>query len=127
MVNNQNQQKFKIWWDGTEKVIRICIFGEQDEESAEKIKSEASKLIASLREKGVENVCVLADMTKAGQATSKARIVFAHWFQEGTIDKIALFGGEAIQRTIAKFIFAFSSYKNAKYFDTEEEALKWLQ
>jgi len=127
MTNNQNQPKFKIWWDEKERVIRICIFGEQNEEEAKKIKEETYRLITSLREKGVKVINILADMTKAGAASSEARGIFAEWFRAGTINKIALFGGGPVPKTMAKMIFAFASYKKAKYLDTEEEALKWLK
>jgi hypothetical protein len=127
MINNQSQPKFEIWWDKKEKIIRIHIFGEQTEKEAKNIIEETEKLIASLEKKGVKAIKILADMTKAGAASSEARSIFSEFFKGGTLDKIALFGGEKVPRIMAKMMFAYASYKKAKYFDIEKEALKWLK
>ncbi len=123
----ENQLKFKVWWDEKEGIIRGEIIGDQNEEDARKILGKTAKLTASLNKKGIKPIGSLYDMTKAGKASSKARRIYADSFKNGTLAKTALFGGGVVQKTIANFVFSFSGTKNAKYFVTEEEALKWLK
>ena len=126
-MDNNQQSKFKIRWDEKERIIKVYILGVQDEESATGIKDETSELVVLLKKKGVKVIKVLGNMTRAGIASTKARKIFAEWFKGGTFDKIALFGGGVIQKTIAGFIFNIVGFRNAKYFDTEGKALKWLR
>ena len=141
MANNQNSStteepkdfvtvensEYKIWWDEKEGILRGQIIGDQDEESAKRILEKSDKLTASLNGRGIKVVNSLYDMSRAGTASSKARKIFAESFKKSTSSKTALFGGGVVQRTIAKFIFTFSGVKNMRYFDTEDEALRWLK
>ncbi len=121
------QEKFKIWWDEKERIIRGEIIGDQNEEDARKILEKTVKLTTSLNKKGIKLIGSLHDMSKAGRASSRARRIYADSFKNGILAKTALFGGGVVQKTIANFIFSFSDTKNAKYFVTEEEALRWLK
>jgi len=41
--------------------------------------------------------------------------------------KIAIYSGGAIAKTVVSFSLVVLGWKNARYFKTEEEALKWLK
>lgn len=48
-------------------------------------------------------------------------------FQESMFDKIGIFGGDIISRTVTLFIVKATGIKNVKVFVTKEEVLKWLK
>jgi hypothetical protein len=55
-----------------------------------------------------------------------ARKIYYDLYESGVIEKSALFGLGFVQRVIASFIHYRKSQTRAKFFETEEEALKWL-
>ena len=73
------------------------------------------------------NVLILHDLTEAGKASSRARKIYADLMKEKRIKKQAFVGMSTLTRVIVSFIMNFSGVKNARYFDTEKEALEWLK
>ncbi|OGZ17381.1 MAG: hypothetical protein A2Z78_01265 [Candidatus Nealsonbacteria bacterium RBG_13_36_15] len=126
-MDSNQQQKIKIWWDEKEKIIREILIGDLNEEDAKRSINEVNKLVASKKKQGFKIINHLVDATKTGIATTKARDVFAAGFKKKLVNKVAIFGGGIIQKTIANFIFNYSGVKNAQYFDSEEEALEWIK
>lgn len=127
MKNNQ-QANFKVWWDEENQTIREYMIGNQSEEDAKASVEELSRLEASLKKKGIKELNLLFDASRAGIPASKARRIYADWLKKGTINKAAIYGGGVVQRTIANFIFSYTGKsEKMKYYSNEEEALKWLK
>ncbi len=122
MTNNQNE-KFKVWWDEKESIIRTKYWGDAEEEDA--IKQTAA--ISELAQSKVGKVDVLNDLSEAGKASSKARKLYAEQIKKEKIRKHAFIGAKVMTRVIVSFIQKFSGATNVKFFTTEEEALKWLK
>jgi hypothetical protein len=124
---NENK-KFKVWWDDKEKIVRSYVIGDHDEKLAMEYEKEIRKLVAGLQAKGAGKINSIFDATRVGNASSKARKIYADWIKEGKNRKVAIFGAGLVQRTVANFIFAFANKKNTvKFFETEKEALEWLK
>lgn len=69
---------------------------------------------------------ILIDIQKSSDFSSAARKRWVNFLQHPRIVKVAIFGGNIFIRTLATFVIGASKKKNIKFFETEEEARKWL-
>jgi hypothetical protein len=118
-----DDERFRIWWDEEEEVVRARAFGVLDEEAAKGIWQETTRMA---KEHG-DNIDWLIDLSQMTKATSKARKILAKATGHPSINKYALSGASIFIRTVANFISAAAGQKNARHFATEEEAFRWLK
>ena len=118
-----NEERFRIWWDEEEGIVRACALGILDEQAAEGIHQETIRMA---QEHG-DQIDWLIDLSRMTKATSKARKILAEASGHPSINKYAFAGASAFIRTVANFISAAAGQKNARHFATEEEALMWLK
>ncbi len=121
------QEQFKVWWDKEEEIVRILATGDLSEEVAEEMVAGLRRLAAESNKRRINVINILCDVAKARIATSEARKILARWIKEGKVNKFAICGAGVLQRTTAKFIFAFAGFENARFFKIEKEALQWLK
>jgi hypothetical protein len=95
-------------------------FGEEDARSQAE---EIVRLVVSRSEK----VSILNELTESGKASSKARKIFADVMNVENIERQAFVGMKTFTRVIVSFIIKFSGVTNARYFTTEQAALKWVK
>jgi UDP-N-acetylmuramyl pentapeptide synthase len=119
----KTDEKFQVWWDEKEGIIRNKSRGDFEEEDAKKQMAELVEIVESKSGK----VLVLNDLTEAGKASSGARKVYAQMLKSEGIAKHAFVGMSTLTRVIVSFIVRASGAENAMFFATEEEALKWLK
>jgi hypothetical protein len=115
--------KYHVWWDENNQIIRNIARGDFEEDDARSQAEEIVRLVASRSGK----VSILNDLTKSGKASSSARKIFAELMISERIEKQAFVGMKTVTRVIVSFIMRFSGVTNARYFDTEQDALKWLK
>jgi len=116
--------EFKVWVED-DGVIRGKIIGEHTGEDARRIIRLIDDYIA--KDKGKK--CILIDMRETGRPTAESRKIHASNIKNGDtkFNKTAFFGAKIINRVMANFIIKASGKgKKVKYFDTENDALKWL-
>ena len=118
-IQNQN----KIWWDEEARIIRNFTQG-YCEESEAKIEVEKIRNIVNTQP---GKVSLLIDISEAEMVSSGARKVFADLMKSVNLEKIAFVGMKVIPKTIASFIMRYSGVKNARFFETGEQALEWLK
>jgi UDP-N-acetylmuramyl pentapeptide synthase len=118
-----SEERFQVWWDEKEGIIRNQSKGDFEEEDARKQMAEILRIAESRPGK----VLVLNDLTEAGKASSGARKIYAQMLKSEEIAKHAFVGMRTLTRVIVSFIVRASGAKNAMFFATEEEALKWLR
>ena len=116
-------ERFRIWWDEKEQIVRARAFGVLDEKAAEGIRQETTRMA---QEHG-DGLDWLIDLTQMTKATSKARKILAKASGHPSINKYAFAGASIFIRTVANFIAAAAGQKNARHFANEEQALAWLQ
>ena len=121
------QEQFKVWWDERKEIVRILATGDLSDEVAEKMVADLGRSIAESNERRINVIDILCDVAKVKIATSKARKVLAEWIKKGKVNKFAICGAGILQRTTAKFIFAFAGFENVRFFKSDEEALRWLK
>jgi hypothetical protein len=116
--------KFKVWV-GDDGIIRGKIIGEHTGEDARRIIVEIDDFLD--KDKGKK--CILIDMIETGRPTAECRKIHATNIknEHSKFNKTAFFGAKVINRVMANFIIKASGKgKKVRYFDTEKEALKWL-
>ena len=64
---------------------------------------------------------------RSSQFRKKASDIIRDTIKNIEYEKIAIVGWGVLVKTIASFMFVASGIKNAKTFNTEKEALKWLR
>lgn len=116
-------KKYTIWWDEEFKIIRNQSEGDFEEKDA----ADQIHAINKLADSKPGKVAVLNDLTNAGTASSGARKLFAEILKSDKITKHAFLGMKTMTRVIVSFIMKASGVKNAKFFDNEEDALRWLK
>lgn len=114
---------WKVWWAQENNLIHLQSLSDQDEQSAQKISEEISRILKTKDEK----VGLIIDLTKSGKPSSKARKILADMIKQEKLSKVATFGGGTIHRVISQFIIYVSGVKHTRIFDTEPEALAWLK
>ena len=97
-----SQEKYKIWWDEKEQIVRAQAFGELDEQASLGILAATKNLAQQYGDK-LDWIIDLSQMTKA---TSQARKILAEASGHPSIRKYAFLGAAIFIRTVANFIAA---------------------
>ena len=118
-----SDDKFEVWWDEQAGIVRNRSAGDFEEEDARRQMAEILRIVESRPGK----VLVLNDLTAAGTASSGARKVFAEMLQSEKIARHAFVGMRTLTRVIVSFLVRASGARDARFFATEEEALRWLK
>jgi len=120
-------KKHKIWWDENNEVIRLQVFGDYDEQDAQKT---ADGIVEIKQKFSGKQLRFLIDLTKANKPSSKARnIIVEKIYKDPDLEKIAAIASSILVRTINSFLITASGLGSdkVKMFKTEHEALKWLR
>jgi UDP-N-acetylmuramyl pentapeptide synthase len=118
-----NEAKFQVCWDEKEGVIRNRSQGDFEEADARRQMAEILEIAESRPGKAL----VLNDLTEAGKASSGARKVYAQMLKSDKIARHAFVGMRTLTRIIVSFLVRAVGAENARFFASEEEALKWLR
>lgn len=102
--------------------IHIIMCGETDYELAKGISDACDELVAMVNGK----VNVLVDLNKAGKATPEARHEGKRRMNPDRSIKIAYFGLHPVAKVLATIMILFAKHKGMRFFNSEEEARKWL-
>ena len=124
---NQKREKPNIFVDKY-KIVHVKVLGGLDIEGILKLIDEIVETINKLAGK----TKVLINVTEAGIFTSsRARKKLAarikERFKYPRLEKVAVFGGNIVQRTVGLFVVSAAGIKNMKFFKAKTEALKWLK
>ena len=128
---NQDQN-FKVWWDEKNQIIRSILIGNQKLSDAKGFVEQIIKLMKEKREGGISVFSSINDATEANMSFApEIRKVYTNFLIEGRkggyFNKTAIFGLRPTTRMIVNFLIGFSGDKSIKFFDTEKNALKWIE
>ncbi len=119
----QQNRKYKVWWDDELDIGRNEMSGHIDDQIAEKFVEENLELA-----KDHLNALWLIDLTNISKMNAKARKILSDMAKQIKAKKAAFYGASTIVRVIVNMIMAFSGKSQVmKHFATEKEALKWLK
>ena len=126
---NSKEEKSKVWI-GKDGILNIVISMQNPEENIIDLLEEVKKVLSALGDR----VKILVDISgsvlghmRSSQLRKGVAKNVNEWRQKVNFEKAALFGGDAIRRTISSFVITATGLKNIKVFETKEEALKWLK
>jgi UDP-N-acetylmuramyl pentapeptide synthase len=106
--------------------IEIIYEGDQTYESVNKVVQEVLKIITILKEQN-KPVKLLNDLSELGGSTYGSRKASAEALLKAEYDKVALFGANLFMKYLSILIIKASGKDSTvKYFDTREEAERWL-
>jgi hypothetical protein len=126
-IDKIEKGSLKVWFDEENKIGRIFISGQFD-----------IPLIADLF-KGIDPILNgpgaeanwLVDVSKVTKhlLSSKLRTTVLEGVKKipKYPAKVAMLGGNVVVKVAAKFILNAAGYKGINFFETEEEAIKWLK
>lgn len=115
-----NPSKNKVWCkDG---ILYYTIVTSVDEQEAIRLDTVGEEFI----NKG-ETSFVLIDIQQSSDFSSAARKTWVKFLQNPRIKKTAIFGGNVFVRTLASFVIAAVGKADIKFFETEQDALKWFR
>jgi hypothetical protein len=118
-----SEAAYQVWWDEKEGILRNRSTGDFEEEDARRQVAE----LLSVAQSRPGQVLVLNDLTQAGKASSGARKLYAQVLRSEEFAKHAFVGMRTVTRVIVSFIVRASGAENARFFATQEEALRWLK
>jgi hypothetical protein len=126
-MENKTQQEYKVWWDEENKIGRIYIIGEVNEEMITPLIKEAS-LIADRHGKQIGWLIDLTKITKS-LLSLKVRKIMTDAMKLVSRGHIAVIGMSTLIKVVLGFVIKATNRKDIKinFFSTEEEALKWLK
>ncbi len=116
-------------WVGENKVtliekniVNVVAVGFQSDATAFALNDINYKLLAST----TEVLHFLIDLNLAGKNSQGARKQWTKISEESRTGKIALFGLHPVARVLASFVIGVSRNKEMRFFNTRNDALKWL-
>ena len=116
-------------WVGENKVtllnrniVHVVAIGLQSDATAFALNDINYKLFAST----TGTIHFLIDLNLAGKNSQEARKQWTKISEESRTGKIALFGLHPVARVLASFVIGVSSNKEMRFFNTRDDALKWL-
>lgn len=110
---------------GDDGILRVKFSGDFEEGDVAAYMKDFSPFL----EAATEKVHFLVDVSEVGKASGAARRTFAEIFQEPhpLTGNSALIGVSRYLRVLIGFVLKATGATNLRIFDSEEEALAWLQ
>ena len=105
-----------------DNILYFIMGGKPDHDMAINIKNIALDFI----NKSENKISFLIDINKVGQPSSDARKIFRDMQELDKVKKTALFGAHPVAKILASVVISISRKGNQRFFDTKEDALKWL-
>lgn len=123
IINNGGEMTSKVYVD-KEGIVNIESIGPQSGEEMLRVRSK----LLEIAEERQEKIKILDDLSRVTKTTPESRRTAGESTKLDEISKVACFGGGTVMRVMTNFIVKISGMeKKVKYFDTKEEAVKWLK
>lgn len=114
----------KLWYDEKTNVIYMESFGDLIESDIPEIKSTISDLVEGKKYRQM----IVKLSTEYKVENRKTRELASKSFNDAGISEIAIVGGSAANRMVARVLIKTGAMKNqGQFFKTTDEAIKWLQ
>lgn len=122
-------EKFEISFDEDGEICRLTIIGNQNEHDAHDMFEAGYKLVDFLKNRYGDDVkiFILNDLSRAGIIDKKAKLMNVSLIKNMPVGKVAILGAVGFRRIFVNFIYKLSGFKNAQFFDHEDDAVAWLK
>ena len=124
------KEKLITHWDEKNQVACIKLIGEFDDEHARIAVGKEREFMDELEESDIVLKKVMYDITEAGDATDKAKRIFAGFAKSVANNfrdiKFAYVGNNKLAMMVSMFIHRISGIGEVKFFKNEKKAKEWL-
>lgn len=122
-------EKFEVSYDDENEICRMKLIGNQNEKDAQDMFEAGYKLLDFLKNRFGDNakIYMLNDLTRAGLVDKKAKLINISVLKKMPVAKVAILGVVGFRRSLVNFIYQLSGFKNAQFFDHEDDAIAWLK
>ena len=126
---NSKEEKSNVWID-KDGIINILVSMKNPAENIIDLLEEVKEALFNIGERAKILVdisgSILGHMRSSQLRKGVAKNI-SEWREKVNFEKAAVFGGDAIRKTITSFVITASGLKKVKVFETKEEAVKWLK
>jgi hypothetical protein len=119
-----SEERFKIWWDEDEGIIRLVTIGKVDNEVTARI---VQGLMEILDTRGGKTSLLVDLSRQTGFPSTGGRKLAAQLLKHPGLGKTAAVVTSVAIKVATNFIAGAAGYGDLKMCSTEEEALKWLK
>lgn len=109
----------------SDQIVKLTIQGDISDEEGEQFLKDMSSFRESIPPG--KQLHYLVDAMKQGRLSAGTRSIFTEQNKSSRVGKIAIFGPNRFVRVMATFTLKASGRDNMRFFETESEALAWLQ
>lgn len=122
-MTDQQEQKYRIWWDEKNGMLRAEVLAYLDEDNLKDIHG----LVTSEAERHGGKLPVLVNLSHADSASFGARQILVEMFKSSLYTKCAIVESKTYDRVFMVFIIRAASAKGVDFFANEEDAISWLK
>ncbi len=117
------QAKWKVWWDEANKIGRIKMEGNPDDETPNELFDKLDEIIS----KRPGKTSWLVDPGNIRPSSRFRKMITERAYKNPEIKKHAVFTSSVATKVIMQFMMKASGRKNVRAFTSEGEALRWLK
>jgi hypothetical protein len=117
-------ESIAVWLDEKDQIVVQRICGSMTLEDFELVVGLMDECVAKLKDP--DSILLLVDGREMAKSPLKVRRTSLQIFREHSMKKMAIFGGERINRITHMFLSAVLGKDRMRSFDTEAEARAWL-
>jgi len=115
-------EELRISPDG---ILRTSRSGSMTQAKVAAFVEQARAILETVTE--AEPLLVLVDSRQTGKLSATARKAFAQLSRDPRVGKVAVFGLGRYVRMVVSFVNRATGKNNVRFFDSEQQALAWLQ
>jgi len=109
----------------SDQIVKLTIDGDISDEDGEQFLTDINEFRDALPPE--KPMHYLVDSMKQGKLSAHTRSIFTEQNKSSGVGKVAVFGSNRFVRVMATFMIKASGRDNIRFFETETEALAWLQ
>jgi hypothetical protein len=118
-------ERNRVFMDNEDVLVNKYV-GDQTPESIRQVRTRSQEYINALHGAGKSGI-VLVDLSQMGRTSAAARREAVETLRSTQFDKVALYGASLYMKHLSQLIvMAAGQGHRVRYFDTEDEARKWL-
>lgn len=116
----------EVLWEKEASILNSIYHGDQTADTINEIAEAVKPMIAEMRA-NKKKVLILINLADIHNQTAAARKAALDQIDDLDYDKIAIYGANIFIKKVVEFLIASAGKREkVQYFNTEEEARKWL-
>ncbi len=123
----ENKKENKVWI-GDDEIVYVKMARAVVEEDAYNLLRDIKKILQELSKKAKILIDITTDsVIRSSSFRKRIGDEISNIAKDVGFEKVAIYGGNIVTRTIASFVILASGQKNFRVFSDRRKALKWLK